>query len=263
MKKLLILCFIFIFYGCYKEPQYQVLSLKDSNLSQATSKNFEEFLDELAKNDIILIGERHNKNWHRDIQLKIIKGLSQRKNVSVFLELFNNDHDKFLADYNANFKINKDLKTTLNWDDKWYFSDYKTLINGLYELRVPLFSANLTKQEISTIFAGALPLKGYYSTTDEVKNGIANIISQTHILEKENLEKMVQIQQFKDRRMAERILKSSNLAVLIAGRFHISPRIGIPLHFKDYKTTKKFTTILLDFKGNDNFDSDYLIREER
>lgn len=67
----------------------------------------------------------------------------------------------------------------------------------------------------------------------------------------EILNKMVQIQQFKDRRMAEKsYLKSKHQAVLIAGRNPVDKDFGVPLHIDDYRSGKSVVVIGMSFKND-------------
>lgn len=56
---------------------------------------------------------------------------------------------------------------------------------------------------------------------------------------KELLDKLVEIQQFKDRRMADILVHHVNKILLLAGNYHTSKRVGISLHIQDFKSSKK------------------------
>ncbi|NES53047.1 iron transporter, partial [Escherichia coli] len=87
-----------------------------------------------------------------------------------------------------------------------------------------ILGANLSRSEITSIYNGAQPLKGYVSTTNEVKKQLFDIISLSHKLNpeenKELLDKLVEIQQFKDRRMADVLVHHVNKVLLLAGSYH-------------------------------------------
>lgn len=108
--------------------------------------------------------------------------------------------------------------------------------------RAKILGANLSRSEITSIYNGVQPLKGYVSTTNEVKNKFFDIISLSHKLNpqenKELLDKLVEIQQFKDRRMADVLVHHTNKVLLLAGSYHTSKKIGIPLHIQDFKVIK-------------------------
>ncbi|WP_304342597.1 ChaN family lipoprotein, partial [Campylobacter ureolyticus] len=81
----------------------------------------------------------------------------------------------------------------------------------------------------------------------------------------ETISKMVEIQQFKDRRMADKLVHSSKLAILIAGRNHTDKTIGVPLHIIDFNKSKKFSSVGLGYECEEveiesKNEQDYLIK---
>ena len=72
------------------------------------------------------------------------------------------------------------------------------------------------------------------------------------------LEKMTEIQQFKDRRMADILAHCSGKAILLAGFFHTNKKIGVPLHLSDFATPKKISVIVFSHKKGDEIGSDYI-----
>lgn len=98
---------------------------------------------------------------------------------------------------------------------------------GFYS-KSKILGANLSRSEITSIYNGAQPLKGYVSTTNEVKKQLFDIISLSHKLNpeenKELLDKLVEIQQFKDRRMADVLVHHVNKVLLLAGSYHTSKK---------------------------------------
>lgn len=71
------------------------------------------------------------------------------------------------------------------------------------------------------------------------------------------VDKLVEIQQFKDRRMADVLVHHPNKVLLLAGSYHTSKKIGIPLHIQDFKSSKKIVVVNLNYGGMDLKDSDY------
>ena len=69
-------------------------------------RSFEEVLAELAKNDIVLVGELHNDAITHRSELAILQGLSARRHVTLSLEMFERDEQEVLDRYLAG-KINE------------------------------------------------------------------------------------------------------------------------------------------------------------
>lgn len=175
--------------------------------------SFEDMIVELLKADVILLGEKHDEAKHKISQVMIFNALegnlsSQNISFDVALEMLASTEQNHL---DKAFKNKKTIKTNeltnaLNWDKGWKWKDYDQFVNAVFYSRAKILGANLSRSEITSIYNGVQPLKGYVSTTNEVKKQIFDIISLSHKLNpqenKELLDKLVEIQQFKDRRMA-------------------------------------------------------------
>lgn len=242
--------------GCAKKVE--ILPSEFNNFKVISLKDYEEvayddFINRLLKYDIILLGEEHINMYHHIMQSKIIHDLSSNLNLDIALEMFSSSHQDILDEAKHNFEnISKSmLKTSLMWDDKWKYSYYKTLIETIFYLpNTNILGANLNKNEISTIYRGAMALRGNLSTKKDVKDKIGEFIEFTHnIYDEDTLNKLITIQQYKDRRMADILVHSKNKIVLIAGRYHVNKLSGVPLHIMDYKSKKNFVSIGLSFEN--------------
>ncbi|EAL8915878.1 iron transporter [Campylobacter jejuni] len=232
--------------------------------------SFEDMILALLKADVILLGEKHDEAKHKISQVMIFNALegnlsSQNINFDVALEMLASTEQNHL---NESFKNKKTIKTNklanaLNWDKGWKWKDYEQFVNAVFYSRAKILGANLSRLEITSIYNGVQPLKGYISTTDRVKKQIFDIISLSHKLNpqenKELLYKLVEIQQFKDRRMADILVHHTNKVLLLAGNYHTSKKIGIPLHIQDFKSDKKVVVVNLNYGEIDLKDSDYVL----
>ncbi|ECO7371107.1 ChaN family lipoprotein [Campylobacter coli] len=231
--------------------------------------SFEDMIVELLKADVILLGEKHDEAKHKISQVMIFNALegnlsSQNISFDVALEMLasteQNHLDKAFKN-KKNIKVNE-LANALNWDKGWKWKDYDQFVNAVFYSRAKILGANLSRSEITSIYNGVQPLKGYVSTTNEVKKQIFDIISLSHKLNpqenKELLDKLVEIQQFKDRRMADVLVHHTNKVLLLAGNYHTSKKIGVPLHIQDFKSDKKIVVVNLNYGKVDLKDSDYI-----
>ncbi|EAH7176834.1 ChaN family lipoprotein [Campylobacter coli] len=230
--------------------------------------SFEDMILDLLKADVILLGEKHDEAKHKISQVMIFNALegnlsSQNIGFDVALEMLASTEQNHL---DKAFKNKKTIKTNelanaLNWDKGWKWKDYDQFVNAVFYSRAKILGANLSRSEITSIYNGVQPLKGYVSTTNEVKKQIFDIISLSHKLNpqenKELLDKLVEIQQFKDRRMADVLVHHTNKVLLLAGSYHTSKKIGIPLHIQDFKSNKKIVVVNLNYGERDLKDSDY------
>ncbi len=231
--------------------------------------SFEDMIVELLKADVILLGEKHDEAKHKISQVMIFNALegnlsSQNISFDVALEMLasteQNHLDKAFKN-KKNIKVNE-LANALNWDKGWKWKDYDQFVNAVFYSRAKILGANLSRSEITSIYNGVQPLKGYVSTTNEVKKQIFDIIALSHKLNpqenKELLDKLVEIQQFKDRRMADVLVHHANKVLLLAGNYHTSKKIGVPLHIQDFKSDKKIVVVNLNYGKVDLKDSDYI-----
>ncbi|MBE2894245.1 ChaN family lipoprotein [Spirabiliibacterium falconis] len=206
----------------------------------------EAMLQQLQQRDLVLLGEVHDNPKHHLAELFLVKQLqTQPKGLhSVMLEMLTTEQNaKLLA---AQVMIQRehitdaqDIATLIQWNPKWNWRLYHTLVSFIARSRTHLIGANLTQDEINTIMQGAYPLNGQQSTQDSVKAQLADIITQTHgKLDNSTLAALVSVQQFKDRRMAQTLVENTDpktgIGLLIAGRFHVSKFMGVPLHLNDY-----------------------------
>ncbi|EAI8502963.1 iron transporter, partial [Campylobacter coli] len=252
-----------------KSPQLQEnkdFYILDTHTQKKIS--FEDMILELLKADVILLGEKHDETKHKISQVMIFNALegnlsSQNISFDVALEMLASTEQNHL---DKAFKNKKTIKTNeltnaLNWDKGWKWKDYDQFVNAVFYSRAKILGANLSRSEITSIYNGVQPLKGYVSTTNEVKKQIFDIISLSHKLNpqenKELLDKLVEIQQFKDRRMADVLVHHTNKVLLLAGSYHTSKKIGIPLHIQDFKSDKKIVVVNLNYGERDLKDSDY------
>ena len=62
---------------------------------------------------------------------------------------------------------------------------------------------------------------------------------------------MTVIQQLRDRAMAKSLLNAPMPALLIAGSFHATKLMGVPLHIKDLAPNETVTVLIMAEEGSD------------
>ncbi|MCR6584304.1 ChaN family lipoprotein [Campylobacter insulaenigrae] len=271
--KILCLCLLAVFFcSCAKLNTHIPLKENENFFIIKTSDrqriSFNDFIDDISKSDIILLGEKHDNMYHRNSEIMIIKHLEDNLNknnqkFNVAFEMFSNSNQSIInkAKIQKESINEKKLQKALNWDKAWNWEIYKDLISLVFYSNANIIGANLSKDEIAQIYQGVEPLNGILSTQNKIKQEIKKIISISHKIRDEKiLEKLTEIQQFKDRRMADVLVNSKDKILLVAGMFHVSKKIGIPLHIKDFKSKKKISVVVFNIDPEDieYQDGDYI-----
>ncbi|WP_169764281.1 ChaN family lipoprotein [Campylobacter mucosalis] len=213
------------------------------DIKQNKQISFDELIKHINKAEILLLGEEHNNFNHAVARVAILENFITTQ-TNVVLEMIDVSKQD-LINKTPKTMPNDSLKNAINWDSKWDYRYYKTLVELAF-YNANLKAGNLSKAEITTIYNGAMPLKGEISTTSEVKELIKQAILLHHNMDSELADKLVSIQQYKDRRMADILQVSQDRAVLVAGNLHIFKNIGVPLHLIDFKNKKSVIVVALD-----------------
>lgn len=215
--------------------------------NQTQNLSFADFIFQIADTNILLLGEKHDEKSHHKAQLLIMQALDayfawqagECKRFALVLEMLGSEAQSHIDEASKSKKQiqRENLKTALGWG-KWDYQQYKDIVEyAFYAPNFDIIAGNLSRQEISTIYKGAEPIAGNVSTSAEVKERISKIISKSHKTNDATLlERLTQVQQYKDRRMADMLLKSRDFALLLAGNYHITKTFGIPLHIEDFLT---------------------------
>lgn len=218
-----------------------------------------EFAEKAASAPRLLLGEQHDNLKHHQAHFWLIQQLQQKRpQSSVLMEMLSVDQQPLIAKIAANPTASyADLPQQLNWKKSWNWDFYGDIVKTVLQQRINLVATNLTADEVQTLMNGAEPLKGYRSTEPAVQQQIADLITANHGFDpktsgqnQEIIRKMVQVQQFRDRRMAEKMLNSPTPSLLIAGNHHINRRFGVPLHLSDLSPNTNSITVL--FGNNPN-----------
>lgn len=209
----------------------------------------DELVNRLASHLYILIGEEHDTASHPQLEAFLVQKLEQKRPLAgVVLEMLAVDQQAQVTQAQLQAQSQSlssaEMKQHIGWE-KWDWEHYAPLVASRLQSRTPLLAANLTEAEVQTIMTGAEPLKGNLSTRPTVQQQIAGLIHTQHAIPAEAVSRMVQVQQFRDRRMAEKLQKSTASSVLIAGNHHVRKDIGVPLHLADFNAENAAQTVTL------------------
>lgn len=209
-----------------------------------------ELAHRLATQKRVLLGELHDSPRHHQAQHWLLKQfISKRPQGSLALEMLAVNQQPLIDRIYAKSAVKKsEIYDLLQWKKSWNWDFYGDIVYHAFNTPYSLVATNLTNDEVQTILRGAVPLKGYVSTTPEVKKQIADLIANHHCadcIDVKYLQAMVEVQQFRDRRMAEKILQASTPALLIAGNHHVNRAFGVPLHLFDLSQQETATVVIV------------------
>lgn len=208
------------------------------------------FVSKVSHVDRLLLGERHDNRKHHQAQLWLLTQLqAQRPQGSLLLEMLNVDQQPLADRIQPTHTVNE-LPALLNWNKSWSWPLYGEIVEQAARESTPLIATNLNRQEVQTLLQGAEPLRGYLSTTKEIKQKLSELITSSHRCEDcqaedPTIQRMVEVQQFRDRRMAEKVLQSKLPNMLIAGNHHVNRAYGAPLHLRDLSPETKVTVVMM------------------
>lgn len=223
------------------------------------------FSEMIASTQRLLIGEQHDNHRHHQAQLWLLNQLHrQRPQAALLMEMLSVEQQPLIANLSPNAAACLAcLPDKLRWKASWNWAFYGELVQTALQQRIALTATNLTAAEVQTLMNGAEPLNGYRSTEPSVQTRLAELITAQHGMTSgenpELIRKMVQVQQFRDRRMAEKVAQSPTPSLLIAGNHHVNRRFGVPLHLTDLAPDIDVISVLLgeEPSGYSAIDADY------
>lgn len=218
-----------------------------------------QLLARLAQAPRLIVGEKHDNPYHHRAELWLVQQLPQQHpQGSVLLEMINPDRqaqvDALQARLQRGERVAPDeLPAELGWRQSWPWAQYGDLVTAALMAPYPLWSANLDRSEIRAIYQRPLLPPGKLSTRAAVRQGLAETIRAAHggQIEAPQLAAMVAIQQQRDRRMAQRLLAAPTPSLLIAGGYHASRLVGVPLHMQDLQPAVRPAVLMLVEQGSE------------
>lgn len=118
--------------------------------------DFEAMLADLARADVLFVGEQHDDpNTHR-LELAIIEGLARRRgNITLALEMFERDVQGLVSEY-ASGSTAEDafLKGSRPWPR--YATDYRPLVEFAKSKEWPIVASNVPRRLASAVSKGGL-----------------------------------------------------------------------------------------------------------
>lgn len=210
------------------------------DLNKAYTPTTDDFVKHLAQQDYVILGEYHDSKAQHDFANWLLTTLHQKRpQGSLLLEMLTVSQQAKIDAIQDNPPL-PTLKKSLDWQKSWDWGLYGQLVAQPFANNYKLVATNLDKSEVKTLMQGAVPLNGVLSTTPAIKHKIATLIKKNHGMtdtpspeDEKILGNMVEIQQFRDRRMAQKLLSANKPALLLTGNYHADKTMGVPVHLTD------------------------------
>jgi uncharacterized iron-regulated protein len=129
------------------------------NTNTNSESSFAQLIHELGLKRIVMIGESHTNQHHHDVQLEVIKGLTEAgKPVVLVLEMFNPRQNAALAAWSSGltdpdtFMQQTDYLTT--WSHNYRY--YKAIFDYAREKHLSMYGVNIERKYPSKIGRGGL-----------------------------------------------------------------------------------------------------------
>lgn len=226
---------------------------KITDLRSGESLSPEQLLTRLAAQPRIIVGEKHDNPYHHQIELWLVENLpQQRPQGNVLMEMINPNQQAKVSQVKQWLQSNPRVRDErvaelIDWQPGWKWPLYGDLTMAAMRAPYPLWSANLDRDEIMAFYQQPVFPQGQLSVRPAVQKALEETIRTSHggKIEPQQLHAMLAIQQQRDRRMAERLLAAPTPALLIAGGYHASKSVGVPLHVQDLQPTAVPTVLML------------------
>lgn len=201
---------------------------------------------------MVIIGEEHTNLHHHHIEQWLLEKLAARRpQGSVLMEMIDTTQQDGVnrvkqASLSGTPVSASRAAETLRWNSGWPWELYRGVVMTAIEGKYPLLAANISRQQVSELYKNPTFPRGERSSQPQVHEALSAIIFLMHggQIEGEQLNAMMSIQQHRDRFMAEQLRKAPRPALLIAGGYHASKDIGVPLHLADLNAEKPVVVIL-------------------
>ncbi|MCS4268049.1 putative iron-regulated protein [Serratia sp. BIGb0163] len=226
---------------------------KITDLRSGESLSPEQLLTRLAAQPRVIVGEKHDNPYHHQIELWLVENLpQQRPQGSVLMEMINPSQQAKVSQVKQWLQGNPRVRDErvaelIDWQPGWKWPLYGDLTMAAMRAPYPLWSANLDRDEIMAFYQQPVFPQGQLSVRPAVQKALEETIRTSHggKIEPQQLHAMLAIQQQRDRRMAERLLAAPTPTLLIAGGYHASKSVGVPLHVQDLQPTALPTVLML------------------
>jgi uncharacterized iron-regulated protein len=201
---------------------------------------------------MVIVGEEHTNLHHHHIEQWLLENLTRiRPQGSVLMEMIDVTQQDGVnlvkkASLSGSRVSASRAAETMRWNSGWPWEMYRGVVMTGVEGKYPLLAANISRQQVNALYNNPTFPRGEHSSRPQVHEALSAIIYLMHggQIENEQMNAMLAIQQHRDRFMAEQLRDAPRPALLIAGGYHASKDIGVPLHLADLKAGKPVVVML-------------------
>ncbi|MTH48621.1 iron-regulated protein [Escherichia alba] len=262
--QVLCICSVILMSACHQHDNVakkQILDIERTgriqDLRTGRTLNSLQLADILAVQQYVIVGEKHDNFYHHQAEYWLMKKLSDnRPQGSVLMEMIDSDQQSRVDQVKSWIKNvgdvrNRRVRELLRWNEKWPWEMYEDVVIQAMRSPYPLLSANISDQQVNTIYTHPYLPEGQLSSRREVRDAIRNIIVDMHDgeLPEDKLGSMLAVQQQRDRVMAKQLIAAPAPAFLIAGGYHAARNTGVPLHIHDLAPQILPTVLILAEEG--------------
>lgn len=227
----------------------------EGELNDTCKKRFTTFLEvvpELAKANVVYLGETHDNPEDHKIQLQIIQELQRRnpKKIAIAMEMFQHPYQDILNRYLAGELSEQELVQQSEYNQRWGYpwEYYAPILRFAKEKQLPVVALNVPAEITRQVARAGLesltseqlnlipPLKEIRTDNTEYRQLLAKTFGQHQHSGHGNssdFERFLQAQVVWDETMAAQIAKflqakKGDRVVVLAGQGHIIYGYGIP-----------------------------------
>lgn len=211
-----------------------------------------QLIEKLGDASLVIIGEEHTNLYHHQIEQWVLEKLAARRpQGSVLMEMIDVSQQDGVnrvkqASLSGTPVSASRAAETMRWNSGWPWVLYRGVVMTAIEGKYPLLAANISRQQVSALYKNPTFPGGERASQPKVHEALSAIIFLMHggQIESEQVNAMMSIQQHRDRFMAEQLRKAPHPALLIAGGYHASKDIGVPLHLADLNAEQPVVLML-------------------
>lgn len=238
------------------------------DLDSGKSITSQQLIQQLAASPRVIVGEKHDNIYHHQIEQWVAQEMQQiRPQGAVLLEMLTPNQQSKVANVQKQMQGNpyirdEKLQEVLHWNTGWPWAQYGNLVKYLLAQPYPVLAANINRDAVMEAYNNPPKLTGKHSTQPVIQALINETIKRSHNGELDDIQsnKMMNIQQLRDRAMAQGLLDAPAPAVLFAGGYHATRAIGVPLHVLDLAPNEPLKVLIISEVGEeiDNLHADYV-----
>lgn len=181
--------------------------------------------------DILILGEQHDAPSHQRLHRDVVQALAERGQLAgVALEMAQAAHSTAGLPKDA---TEPQVRAALAWsDDGFPWATYAPAVMAAVRAGVPVIGGDLTREQLKDAGRDAsldslVSRDVLQSQIDDVREGHCGLLPESQLLP------VARSQIARDRSLAHAVatlVMPGKTAVLITGRGHADPKLGVPLH---------------------------------